>query len=108
MGSELWADKMTIDSYLDSYASESIADGKNYRWWWNGCDVLSDAIESLCIHVLVDGCHMLTDTEVGQLERLAHYMGAYPEFGDVGAQEELWFHAEAMWLLGRWFSRLWD
>jgi hypothetical protein len=102
---------MSIDAHLDRYAAESIADGESYRWWWNGCDVLADAIGSLAHHVREDGCHLLTDTEVEQLETLERYMVAYPkvdEAGDLTFENETWLHAESMWLLGQWFSRLWD
>lgn len=99
---------MTIDVHLDSYATESIADGESYRWWWNGCDVLADAISSLARHVRVDGCHLFEDGEKEQLEALERYMAAWPDLNHIGARETMWLHCEAMWLLGQWFSRLWD
>jgi hypothetical protein len=98
---------VSIDDYLDAYASEFIAAGQKYRWWWNGCHVLADAIGSLAYHVRVDGCHALTDDEMTQLETLERYMRAYDDFG-LPIENESWLHAEAMWLLGQWFSRLWD
>lgn len=98
---------MNIDTYLDDYASKTIAEGKKYRWWWNGCDVLADAIASLAHHVRVDGCHALTDDEQVQLQTLARYMRAFP-LDDAPIETEQWLHAEAMWLLGQWFNRLWD
>jgi hypothetical protein len=98
-----------IDTCLDAYASEEIGEDKPYRWWWNGCDVLATAIASLARHVRVDGCHLLDDAEKAQLETLERYMSAFSEKPSslFAAGEETWLHAEATWLLGQWFARLW-
>jgi len=98
----------SIDTYLDSYASDNIAKGEGYRWWWNGCDVLAAAIASLAHHVRADGCHLLEDAEKSQLETLERYMARYPRFDGTTVENDMWLHSEAMWLLGQWFTRLWD
>lgn len=102
---------MSIDAYLDDYASERISDGKGYRWWWNGCDILADAIASLTRHVRLDGCHLLTEIEKDELEKIERYMRYMTSFSHpdaISGEQANWLHAEAMWLLGQWFTRLWD
>ncbi len=101
-----------IDAALDTYASKAITDGKSaYRWWWNGNDVLAMAIASMCHHMRTDGCTEFTADELVELEKLERYMGRYAEASGNLSQYEgegRWLHAEAMWLLGDWFDRMWD
>lgn len=100
---------MTIDTHLDAYATERIGGGKRYCWWWNGCYILADAIASLAGHVRNDGCHVLSDAERDELETLERYMSNYEELEFLVERDcHAWLHAEAMWLLARWFPRLWD
>lgn len=100
-----------LDKVLDSYASEKIAKGGRYSWWWNGNDVLAVAIASLCRHVREDGCTALEDDDLRELETLERYMRGFAFDSDtpgLSVAQERWLYAEAMWLLGRWFIHLWD
>lgn len=96
-----------IDKVLDGYASDRF--GVPYTWWWNGSDILADAIASLCRHLRKDGHTDFTQVEVDELRRLERWMRVVPEDSCcVVTTQEKWLHAEAMWLLGKWFTRLWD
>lgn len=100
-----------IDKALDGYASRAIADGKPYSWWWNGNDVLAVAIASICRHLRRDGTTEYTAHEIAELEKLERYMSEFGgSWGTVRMSHKAWnwLHAEAMWLLSKWFFRMWD
>ncbi|AER47972.1 hypothetical protein COURTHOUSE_121 [Mycobacterium phage Courthouse] len=96
---------MEIDTYLDRYAAERIAGGLPFKWWWNADTILADTIASACEHLLDEGTTAYSSREEEELRTLNRYMVDYDfSSGDEGR----WLHAEAMWLLGKWFTRLWD
>lgn len=102
--------KYKIDSYLDAFAAKHVNDGEPYKWWWNGCDVLTEAIASQCRHLRKDGTTFYSTAELIELRTLEKYMRKYgmAEFLDLSVVQRQWLHAEAMWLLGAWFKRFWD
>lgn len=95
---------MDIDISL-SYAAKY--DGK---WWWDGYPVLSSCIESQARHLREEGTSAYTALELDELKTLERYFGylAADEYSPAVDGNEVWLHAEAFWLLQKWWLRFWD
>lgn len=93
---------MKIDKYLDKYVGST--------WWFNADWVIAAAIASACRHMRKDGYHAFNEDELFELKKLERYMRAYSTdaMTELGLVELEWLNAEAMWLLSKWFVRMWD
>lgn len=104
---------MSIDNHLNEYAAEilPLPEGGKYQWWWNADNILAAAISSAVEHLRTEGCTAYTPDELVELKTLERFMRAYAdEFSDIPLDPAVfqWLFAEAMWLLSKWFVRLWD
>lgn len=100
--------EVSIDKYLNKYAKK-LHSSPDARWTWNSDMVIADAISSAARHVRKDGCHELDGVERLELKRLEKYFAAYAEDETRLIPDQAdWLYAEAMFLLQKWFTRLWD
>lgn len=93
--------RKALDQALDNWASEYISQGRPYKWWWNADDTIALLVSAAARHLRKEGMAAYSHNELKELKRMENLFGS-------------WFDAEnaemieAVDLLSKWFTRLWD